>query len=79
VKASVTGNGMAPRGRLILPRARTSARVIRSHRSQEHRWVRFSRCAAHSPKAAAKSLAMNGICPSKASACAPLNWVSHCT
>ena len=79
VKASVTGNGMAPRGRLIHPRARTSARVIRSHRSQEHRWVRFSRCAAHSPKAAAKSLAMNGICPSKASACAPLNWVSHCT
>jgi hypothetical protein len=37
VKASVTGNGMAPRGRLIHPRARPSARVIRSHRSQEHR------------------------------------------
>ena len=79
VKASVTGNGMAPRGRLILPRARTSARVIRSHRSQEHRWVRSSRFAARLLSAAVRSLATNGICRWLVSDCVGRRSKKRCT
>jgi hypothetical protein len=79
VKASVTGNGMAPRGRLIHPRARPSARVIRSHRSQEHRWGRSSRSAARLLWAAVRSLATNGICRWLVSDCVSRRSKKPCT
>ena len=79
VRDSVAGNGTERHGFWSPPPAQNSAPVIQYHHSPERRTGRFSRCVAHLLWAAARSLVMNGICPSKASACVPLNWVNHCT
>ncbi len=79
VRDSVAGNGMGPPGFWNLQRAPNSVRAIRHRRFRERRTDRCSRFAARLPWAAARSLAMNGICRSSVSGCVGPRFMRPCT